>query len=42
MAEVIIADLDKNGIRMKNPAYRKIYDEYKRMRATASRSKRTP
>ena len=34
VAEVIIADLDKNGIRMKNPAYRKIYDEYKRMRAT--------
>lgn len=34
VAEVIVADLDKNGIRMKNPAYRKIYDEYKRMRAT--------
>ncbi len=33
VAEVIINDLDSNGIIMRNPVYRTIYEEYKRLRA---------
>ena len=32
VAEVIISNLDQNGITMKNPTFRKIYEEYKSMR----------
>lgn len=32
VAEVIINNLDQNGITMKNPTFRKIYEEYKSMR----------
>lgn len=32
VAEVIISNLDQNGITMKNPTFRKIYEEYKFMR----------
>ena len=31
VADVIIDDLDHNGIEMKNPAYRKIYETYRRL-----------
>lgn len=34
VAEVIINNLDQNGITMKNPTFRKIYEEYKSMRET--------
>ncbi len=32
VAEVIITDLENNGIVMRNPVYRTIYDDYKRLR----------
>ena len=32
VAEVIISNLDQNGITMKDPTFRKIYEEYKSMR----------
>ena len=32
MADVILDDLDRNGIEMKNPAFRKIYELYRTMR----------
>ena len=33
VAEVIINDLDSNGIVMRNPVYRTIYEDYKKLRA---------
>ena len=36
MAEVIISDLDRNGIQLENPAYRTLYEEYRTLWETGA------
>ena len=36
VAEVIISDLDRNGIQLENPAYRTLYEEYRALWETGA------